>query len=174
MLPNGKNEDTLRQLMPLELGGVFDDDIAVEGALFDEAQAQADLLLKEMHPDTCYATLEDWERVLGLPEPCTGKLTIRPQRQQAVILKHAATGGLSRQYYIDLAAHLGFAITITEGIDGDPYKWRVNAPAQPVTSFRAGINVAGTPLRWWNNIVLECAINRLKPAHTEVVFAYGD
>jgi uncharacterized protein YmfQ (DUF2313 family) len=173
MLPEERNEDALRLLMPLEIQGVFDGDVAVEGALLDAAQAQADKLLKEMHPDTCYATLDDWERELGLPEPCTGKLTIRAQRQQAAVLKHAATGGLSRQYFIDLAAHLGFVITIDEGIDADPFKWRVNAPAQPVTSFRAGINRAGTPLRWWNNIVLECAINRLKPAHTEVVFAYG-
>lgn len=71
-------------------------------------------LLAESYPGTCIETIGDWERICGLPDPCTGPLDTLQQRRAAVLAKLAARGGQSRQYYIDLAAIYGYTITITE------------------------------------------------------------
>lgn len=168
-----RNADALKLLFPLEMGGEFAADLEIEGALLDAAQARAAALLSEMFPATCNESLADWERVLGLPDPCTGPLSSVQQRRQAAVAKDAAGGALSRPYFIALAASLGYAITIDEGIGGDPYTWRVNAPDTAARFFRAGESVAGDLLQEWGDELLECAIRRLKPAHTDVIFVYA-
>ena len=42
-----------------------------------------------------------------------------------------------------------------------------------ITPFRVGAGAVGEPLRAWSNEVIECQFNRLKPAHTRVLFAYA-
>jgi uncharacterized protein YmfQ (DUF2313 family) len=173
MFPNGKSCDVLKLLFPLELVGEHPADCDLEGRLLDAAQTRAQALLAEMIPATAGESLPDWERVLDLPDPCTGPLATIQARRQAVVIKDGAGGGLSRQYYIDLAASLGYAITIDEGVNGDPYTWRVTAGAVPIKYFRAGASAAGDRLQEWGEPLLECVIRRLKPAHTDVIFAYG-
>ena len=34
------------------------------------------------------------------------------------------------------------------------------------------MSVAGEPLRSWGNNLLECTMERIKPAHTVLIFAY--
>ncbi len=146
-------------------------------------------MLREAYPLSSAELLEDWERVVGLPEPCVGTPTDVQTRRQAVHEKLGRRGGQSRQYFIDLAAKYGFTITIAEyntfraghSSAGDPvngpqwrFAWRVNAPETTIRTFKAGQNSAGDPLRRWGNELLECLINRLKPAHTHVIFAYGE
>jgi hypothetical protein len=50
--------------------------------------------------------------------------------------------------------------------------WQVNAAATTVQPFRAGRSRAGERLRTWGNTALECKINKIKPAHTRVLFVY--
>jgi uncharacterized protein YmfQ (DUF2313 family) len=71
-------------------------------------------LLAESYPGTCIETISDWERICGLPDPCTGPLRMLQDRRNAVLAKLAMRGGQDRQYYIDLAALYGYTITITE------------------------------------------------------------
>ena len=146
-------------------------------------------LVEESDPRTAAETIGDWERLTGLPDACaeTEVVTLQ-QRRNAVHAKLTARGGQSRQFYIDLAASLGFTVTITEfrpfqagaSTAGDPamseewrFVWQVNAPETTVIEFKAGAGSAGEPLRAWGNKQLECAVTRVKPAHTEVQFAYG-
>lgn len=147
-------------------------------------------LVTEADPRTTAEMLADWERAYGLPDPCLGVLPATIQeRRAALVTKITSTGGASIAYFEGLAATLGFpSVTITEfdlfraGISraGDPargaawaFAWQVNAPAVSVTWFRAGLSSAGEPLAAWGNELLECAFDRLKPAHTVVLFAYG-
>ena len=146
-------------------------------------------LVEESDPRTAAETITDWERVTGLPDACAAaEVVTLQQRRAAVHAKLTARGGQSRQFYIDLAAALGYAITITEfrpfrvgqSTAGDPctdedwwFVWQVNAPETTIIEFKAGASTAGEPLRAWGNKPLECVITRLKPAHTEVQFAYG-
>lgn len=144
-------------------------------------------LISEADPRTTIELLTAWERVAGLPEPCIDFPTTIQGRKDALLEKITRRGRQDRQYYVDIAASIGFAITVTEfqpfvvGMTvGQPifgqawrWAWQVNAPEESVTfTMRAGQPV-GSPLRVWGNEPLECVINRLKPAHTHVIYQYG-
>lgn len=131
-------------------------------------------LIAELDPRTTGEMLGDWERALGLPDPCAEPPATLEARRAEVVRKLTKTGNQSPQFFIDVAALFGFTVTITERYDPlDLFKWRVNAPATTVTQFRAGSARAGDRLATWGNHLLECVIERVKPAHTTVVFAYS-
>lgn len=161
-------------------------------ALADElsrVDSRAVDLEREIDPRSTVELLIDWERILDLPDGCTPDGQTVEQRRAAVVAKYTQLGGQSRQFFIDVADALGYAITITEfrpfraGIStaGDPltntsawlHTWQVNAPAETIFYFRAGSGSAGEPLRNWGNEQLECVISDRKPAHTRVLFTYG-
>lgn len=175
--------DTLKLLFPVELGGVYDQDVILEGAALDKVQADAEALLREMFPQTATLTLADWERVCGIT-PAAGAST--QMRQNVVLLKIRERGGLSRPFFIALAASLGYAITITEfepftceSPVTDPiydetvrYVWQVNKAGETVVTEATCVSFCTDPLRSWGEVNLEEEIRKRKPAHTEVIFAY--
>lgn len=144
---------------------------------------------EEAIPTTSLELLPDWERVTGLPDKCVGTLETTLQgRRNAVAAKLFSTGGQSIQFFLGVAASLGFDVSIKEfrpfragrSRAGDPlsngdwvFTWRINAPEVTVIPFRAGRSFAGEPLRAWGNDILECKFNQIKPAHTVLQFAYG-
>lgn len=158
---------------------------AAEFALVDQ---RIDDLLNEADPRTTLELLADWERVAGLPDGCVGTGQTVQQRRAALVARLTNSGGQSRDFFIALAAYLGFTITITEfrpfligsSAVGDPlcgkdwwFAWRVNAPQTTSTFFRTGRSAVGEPLQSFGNTLLECVFSRLKPAHTTIIFAYG-
>lgn len=145
--------------------------------------------LRELNPATSLEMLPDWERILGLPDECIGAAVSTEDRRNQILYRLTNQGGQSKQFFIDLAATLGYTITITEfkqfragiSVAGDAltngdwvFTFQVNAPDNTVTYFKAGISAAGDPLAYWSNEPLECIINRAKPAHTLAIFAYGN
>jgi uncharacterized protein YmfQ (DUF2313 family) len=148
--------------------------------------ARGEALLEEADPRTALELLEDWERVLGLPDSCLLAIPDSlSERRVLVAQKARALGGQTPQFFIDLAATLGYAVTITEFrplyagfAAGDPccgdawaYAWQVNIPLAGITTFVAG-SFAGDRLRGWGSLDLECIIGRSAPAHTTVLFVY--
>lgn len=66
-------------------------------------------LLWEAMPPTSFDLLPDWERVLGLPEPCITAAQTLEERRQAVLEKlRRRPGGQSRAYYTGIARRLGY------------------------------------------------------------------
>lgn len=127
-------------------------------------------LIEEAYPDTAVEMLSDWERVAGLPDKCTGELGTLQQRHNALMGVLTIERSLSKQFYINIAARLGFNITIAETAN---YVWQVTAALDVnAVYFRAGVSVIGDPLVQSLNGLLECAMNTLKPAHTSVTFNY--
>lgn len=163
------------------------DGMSIELARVDE---RASILPQEANPATAAELLPDWERVAGLPDKCSGVLEETLQgRRSALMTKLTSTGGQSAEYFVELAASLGYAVTIEVfrpfragmSVAGDAltngpwaHTWLIRAPEVSVTEFRAGLSAAGERLRTWGNDTLECKINQLKPAHTIALFAYGD
>jgi uncharacterized protein YmfQ (DUF2313 family) len=144
-------------------------------------------LLDEADPRTTYELLDDWEGASGLPAPCLAEIEQTVQQRRDALVGHlTARGGQSPAYYIAVALALGFVITITEFYlhtvnddveypiieEGWAYAWQVNAAATTVTEITV-LDDVEQPLAWWGNELLECVLRRLKPAHTEVVFAYS-
>lgn len=145
-------------------------------------------LLAESDPRTTLELLEDWERVVGIPDECSGVGSTIQARRNEVLARLTGGGSLSRQFYIDFAESLGFAIEIIEfppfvagsnagdllsNLDGWRFTWQVQAPEDTVIYFSAGQSSAGEPLATWGNDVLECSIRKRAPAGTKVLFAYG-
>lgn len=185
--------DELRALLPTGEAWPEAADSVLANLLFAWAEEHARIdgraldLLEEADPRSTAELISDWERMCGLPDPCTGPQPTLQGRRDAVVQKLTSRGGQSRAFFIAVAAALGFSITIEEydlftvghtvgmPLRGDPWRfaWLVRAPAETIREFRVGQSTAGEPLRSWGNVVLECAITRLKPAHTHVLFAYG-
>ena len=73
-----------------------------------------DLLEQESDPRKTLELLPDWERNWGLPDPCyTAPLTIG-ERQLALIMRMTMQGAQSREFFIEVAAQIGYTIRISE------------------------------------------------------------
>ena len=145
-------------------------------------------LVEEADPRTVAELFADWERVTGLPDACAvafGGDQSMSQRRAALVGRLTTMGGQSSAYYVGLAAALGYAITISEFSEHSVndnvehplygaawnFAWQVNAALNTVTEFTIDSTV-DDPLATWGNALLECVINRLKPAQTTVLFSY--
>ena len=140
---------------------------------FARVDTRAEALLAEADPFSTSELLEDWERVFDLPDTCLYAIpqTVA-QRRMSLVSKMASVDDLTKQFFIDLAASIGYTVTIDENIDGSPFKWRVNSAGVSITPFRVGASRVGDPLREWGDELLECTVRSYQPAHTEVLFAY--
>lgn len=172
---------------PRDVGSVLMRLLWALAAEFARLDARAAQLLAETDPARTTELLADWEREVGLPDPCVTRTQTVAERRAALEGRLTAVGGQSRRFFVELAARLGYSVTIDEftsaaaataaGItfSGDEWAhtWRVNVPvAVAVTPFRVGAGCVGEPLRAWSNEVIECQFKRFKPAHTRVLFAY--
>lgn len=143
------------------------DAIAEELARVD---ARAHELIEEAFPNATVELLPDWERVAALPDDCTGELETLQQRHNALMGVLTTKRRLSKQFYIDMAARIGFDITITELPN---YTWQVNAALDVnAVYFRVDQSTIGDQLVSSSNNLLECVMQKLKPAHTIVQFNY--
>ena len=168
------------------LGLVQDADILALMPTWSRLQERLNDLITEIFPCTTDELLPEWEATLGLPDPCVGPLDTIQERQAAVCVKFSLRGGQSKAYYEQIALALGSPITITEykpftagDRAGTPLygadwadAWKITSTQIAITYFSAGVSVAGEPLRSWGNNLLECTMERIKPAHTVLIFAY--
>lgn len=138
-----------------------------EGVALSAAQSSASKVASGVLPDGgTTELLPDWERVYGITPASSATISSRVAAIQA---RMRAVGGLSRAYFIEVAAALGYTITISE-----------------LTPFRASRNrvgdviaVAGVVYAWRVSVFgvaaapdLEALFRELKPAHTAVTFIY--
>ncbi|MDR8394971.1 DUF2313 domain-containing protein [Paraburkholderia sp. USG1] len=155
---------------------------------FQQHNDRANYLLVDAFPSTPEELLPEWEATLGLPDPCAGTQPTIAARQAQVLARFTAVGGQSLPYFIAYAAKLGFTVTITQYTPfrmgqqamgdqlGSPdwaFTWAINAPYVSEIPFRMGQSAMGDALESWNNAVLECELNAIKPAHTVLRFIYG-
>ena len=104
-------------------------------------------------------------------------LKVRKAHEMQGYLKSTAAADVADKRY---------AITITEfqihTVEDDvehplydiawAFVWQVNAVLNTITEITVEDSVED-PLASWGNALLECVINRLKPAHTDVLFSYS-
>lgn len=175
------HRDALKLLFPLELAGVFEADLALEGASLDDAQERAEKLLLEVFADRADELIADWERVCGLTPLAADTLQ---KRRDRVVAKLRERGSLYLAYYVAIALTLGYEITIEElpanaaGFEeygeGSIFIWRITVADSEVYYFRAGESEAGERLLDWNDDnALEDMFEDIKPAHTLLIWAYA-
>lgn len=159
---------------------------------FFRIDRRADDLLNEADPRTAFEMLEDWERVTGLPDECAGAGATIDLRRNQVVEVLTRNSNPTVAFYKSVAAFLGYVVDIEEYTQDGAYgpfragdrvgkrcygfKWMftftVIAPANTLRVFRAGTHNAGERLAEFGDDVLECVINKLKPAHTLALFSY--
>lgn len=163
-------------------------ELRAEGAALDLAEGASQQILAEADPRSTALLLTDWERVYGLPEACivqSGVAQSIAERRAALIAKVTMQGGQSRAFFIALALSIGYAITITElypentehdtevAVMDEQYRfiWQVNSA---LYSLREETTEDDTEmaLAVWGNQLLQCVLNRHKPAHTYILFSY--
>ena len=128
------------------------------------------LLQTECFPGTAVELLPDWERALGLPDPCMPHTTTIALRQAACIARLAGGFNPTAANLIAYAALLGFVITITYPAANTIV---IHAHAVSVTYFRFGESVFGDRLSdFTDNSALECLMAAVIPAHVAYSFAY--
>jgi uncharacterized protein YmfQ (DUF2313 family) len=161
------------------------------GVEFADVEEQVKLLIEEADPYTTLYTLADWERALGLPDECSNLATTIQERRLAVVAKYLNEGGQSKAYFQALAQAYGYTVTIEEfrpfvcgfgqcgvtplmGGAEVRFYWRVKVTGPRATYFRVGVSQVGTDplLKISRAEDLECIYNKLKPAHTILIFAY--
>lgn len=161
---------------------------AMVGRMAAAHAASADLSEVESDPRQTNQLLPDWEASFGLPDPCTPANPSIQQRRAALVARIASQGGQSPAYYIQVAASLGYSITITEfataqfgvtGFGGAFYSdawanaWQVNAPSMTIQYAAFGASVFGDPFATFNSTQLGCVLERIKPAHTDLILNFG-
>lgn len=182
-------QDYIQQLLALRPYGPAwpETDALLESAAVEFAadHNRAADLIEQADPRTTTDLFTDWERVAGLPDTCITDEQTLAQRRATLLARLTTIGGQSAQYFIGLAAQLGYTITVQDfdlydvtddvsaSIYGEPwqYVFQVNATLNTVFVFAVNDSV-DDPLAAWSNVALECTINRYKPAHTIALFSY--
>lgn len=145
-------------------------------------------LLAELNPATSTELLPDWEAFVGSCDECCTTLGTLAERRVRVVAKLNEQGGLSRAYFLKLAADLGYLdTTITEfrptncGMHCESpvvdeywrFVWHVNLPHQGDNqSFFRADSRCDARVDSYTFGALECQFMKLKPAHTTVIFTY--
>jgi uncharacterized protein YmfQ (DUF2313 family) len=162
---------------------------AVEAPLQGVANRAAQLRV-EHEPATAQLALPDWERVLGLPDPCAGLTSSFERRRADVVSKFTALGSLAAEQLVSVAQRLGHASAQVEEFSGascdsacdvkvyDPATWRFVWALRVAGDVQVEAANCGSPcdvvLARWGDEPLFCAIERYKPAHTVGLILYGD
>lgn len=179
LLPPGKAFAPVDSVMSTLLEGMAEELARLDG--------RAQNLVNEADPRTAYELLEDWERVCGLPDDCTGEAATIEDRRQRVVLQLIMGGGQSIAYLEDIAAALGYDVEIVEyetarigsALVGDPlyddpwmHAFGVIAEENTPRFALIGSAVAGDRLAEYGDEALECIFQRIKPAHSAVLHIY--
>jgi uncharacterized protein YmfQ (DUF2313 family) len=161
----------------------------------------ADLLERESDPRTTIELIDDWEASWGLPDKCLAEPLTIEARQDALVTKMTFIGHQDRQFFIDMAASIGYTITFVQefspwmfgisqvGLTADEtgyWRWEIGSPD---IRFWWKVKVGAVRLSWWRfgqaqfgidphlriglATDLECLFRRYRPAHTEVLFDYS-
>lgn len=161
--------------------------LQMEGRELDRLQENAAHAMGGLRPFLFQEWLEEYERVYGLPGPCSRGEQLLQERIAVLAAALLERGGISAAWIRRYAALAGYEVAVQEyrpfraghSRAGDAltngdwiFAFLVIARGDACRPFRAGQSVAGEALRTWGDSILECIINWRKPAHTVALVAY--
>lgn len=163
LLPRGR-------IWPREPDAIQTQTLSTLMPLWERLAARDNNLVVDGFPATANEVLPDWEKATGLPDPCLGASPTLAQRQAQLVARIGMAGGASIPDMTAFAAALGYTITVTEFAAarfgrsrfGDPmfderwaYVWNVTCDPAAVT-------------------LLSCELNRIRAAHTTLLFNFSE
>lgn len=158
------------------------------GAALQSMHARAEQLIDEADARTTSELLDDFERVVGLPDPCLDPPQSTAERRRRVVQRLTYQGGQSAAFFIGLLNALGYAgASVTEyrpfrasskcnaplNQGGWRYGWTVNVPAGVNVQVMTCVGRCTDPLASWGDPGIECLLAAHKPAHTRLLVGYG-
>lgn len=134
-------------------------------------------LVEETDPRTATETLEEWERMLGLPDEDI--LTIPAtdaERRTAIVQKLLRTGGQSAAYYEGLALAAGWTVYVVDDYGSTVARCGTAECPDPMNgtawAFVWRVDVDFSVPGALTSTELEAVLTRVRPAHTIVFFNY--
>lgn len=157
-----------------------------EGNALDAVFTLAQTILQSIVPNNG-PLLEDWERVYGTPSPCAQSIGLtRSQRVDAVVAKINEGGTFTKSKAVEIAAAVGYTITVQEhrareygkarcgefykGVDWN-FVWDVITTNNTIFTRKTGSGY-GERYKSWGNAILECVMRPKAQADTLVRFIY--
>lgn len=179
----------LRALLPP--GPAWDAELAPEiaailGGVSQELarlDARAGQIQDEMNAGTVSELVPDWERVMGLPDPCLGPGVVFSDRRLSVRRRLLAVGEQTPAYFVELAATQGYkAAQVSErraprfgrsrfgrgrfGTWAAQFMWALDTGPRQAFGRRFGVSYWGERFGANPGAALNCLIERHAPAHT--------
>lgn len=190
----------LKQLMPPGIAFPRHDATSVWALLLEcwaielsRIDSRLDALVREDDPRVSVECFREWLEEWGEPDACANLVAGMTDTvlRQLLLFRITTIGGQSRQFFAELAARFGYRIQIDElqmhtvdsqVMDGlwsqpAPFMWRVNilsgtSSEGSTVGVHTVIGGADEALAWWGDQLIECLIERYKPAQSEVLFGY--
>ena len=151
-------------------------------------EQRATELLAEATPYGAYETLPEWEATAGLPDECSASAAGDIQaRRMALVARLAGGGAQSKAFYLRLLRVSGqpqaeitkFSPTTCNDdcnaalySDNDSYCWAVSLHGSGDHRPANCNDDCNSPLQLYQSSAIECVLNKLKPAHTYLIFKY--
>lgn len=148
------------------------------------AEAYLKALQEEFIPDKTNNFLDDWERVLAIPDDCFDGQGTNGQRRQAILIKLASLGVQTAEDFENLALLFGITVSVIPG--AELFSFPLTFPFLFFTTEEEArftivitFTVSGPsvfpftfPIVFGNReiAILECLFRKLKPANCEVIF----
>ncbi len=160
------------------------DALAADLARLDAA---AGGLLAVARPDTIGPLLDDWDRVMGLPDACSAGASDVEERLRALLSHITIMRSAGPRRYEEIARQLGYAAAVVEhdesaagrlpGLDTTGGRWRYVWWLQVHVQGRIGrknvLSGVDAPLREnRSDAELECRIRAAAPIHTHPVIEW--
>lgn len=157
---------------------------------FDVYAALEDALFTETDPRQAKIILQEYELSLGLPSRCTIGLQTIAERRAAIYNKIMDRGGVRRTRYLGILSRLGqenatierFKLytcesACTDAIYSDSdwlFTWAINLHDSTEITPATCQSQCTEPLRIWGNSMIECELDKEKPAYSILIFRYLD
>ncbi len=144
-------------------------------------------LYHEYDPSQTTKFIEEWEKVVGIPDGCISNNTTLEKRRLNILLKLAGINATTAKQFENIAAIFGYIIKVQNGVDTSTFPLTLpfvllsaaEAPFTIVVTLNIADKPQGFPLTFPFTLtsgipdILLCFFNKLKPANTRVVFRYS-
>lgn len=141
----------------------------------------------EYNPNNTVALIEEWEGFVGIPDECISNTGTLEERRVNILLKLAGINATTAKQFENIAAILGYTITVENGVDTSIFPLTLPfillseaaAPFTIVVTLDASLEPSGFPLTLPFTLssgvpnILLCFLQKLKPANTNLVFRYS-
>lgn len=132
-------------------------------------------VLEESDPRTADELLAEWLVALGLPTPCAALPSTTADKRRLAHAAFIASGGNTPAHIVAVAAALGLEVTVTE--EQKPLRAGFRAGERCYSEAWAHVWTVVVPPESEGTLLLAnliCLVQRQKPLHTRVLFAYAE